>query len=96
MEPVTALIVRSFAAPSGAQRYTRTLELPCVPVPDHRVTVPGAARPLRVVRVVLHARPGSDWTPGVVPTTVEVELDAEDVEGLEAALARGWKAVEAV
>jgi hypothetical protein len=94
METVTALIVRSFETPSGLQRYTRVLELPCVPAADHRLTVPGAARPLPVARVVLHARPASDWPFGVLPVTVEVELGAEDVDGLEAAVARGWKAVE--
>lgn len=91
---VTALVIRSFTTPSGARRYTRTLELPCVPVAGHRVTVPGVALPLRVERVVLHARPAGDWAPGVVPAAVEVELGAEDVEELEGALTRGWKAVD--
>ena len=76
---MTAVGVRSFATPSGVRRYTRTLELPGAPVPGHHVTVPGAATPLRVERVVL-----------------VVELTAEDTEGLEAALAGGWKAAVVV
>ena len=94
---ITVLIVRSFeTSPPGRvtrQRFMLALELPAVPVPGHRVTVPGGPGPLVVERVVLHARPTTGWTPGFTPAAVEVELAPEPDDGLDAALARGWQPV---
>ena len=71
----------------------RELELPVCPHAGDRLTCPGAG-PLPVTRVVLHGREPEAWVPGFPALRIEAELAAEPADALEAALARGWKAVE--
>ena len=76
-------------------RLRCVLELPRTPVRGDRVTVPGGPGPLVVERTVLHARPATGWTPGILAMPrVEVELAAEPSDGLDVATERGWQPVQ--